>query len=67
MRVCLDVTLGRPWYEAVKRPAIRHLTELQLAGAVGVAESMLADPASLPGLNAASLRMRGKRGPGAGG
>jgi hypothetical protein len=60
MRVCLDAAIGRPWHEAVRRPAIRHLTGAQLAAAIAVAERIRADPASLPALNRQSLRMRGK-------
>ena len=60
MRVCLDAAIGRPWHEAVRRPAVRHLTDAQLAAAVDVAERVARDPASLPALNEASLRLRGK-------
>ena len=61
MRVCLDTAMGRRWDELVRRPAIRHLTEAELARAVGVAEAAVRDPALLPKLNAQSLRMRGLR------
>lgn len=61
MRVCLDAAMGRRWDEAVRRPAIRHLDDAGLRRAVAVAERIAADPVLLPGLNAASLRMRGKR------
>lgn len=60
MRVCLDAAIGRPWHEAVRRPAIRHLTEAQLAAAVAVAERIRAEPGLLPGLNRQSLLGRGK-------
>ena len=60
MRICLDAAIGRPWHEAVRRPAIRHLTEPQLAAAVAIAERIQAEPALLPGLNRQSLRYRGK-------
>jgi hypothetical protein len=62
MRVCLDAAIGRPWHEAVRRPAIRHLTEAQLAAAVAVAERIRAEPALLRPLNLQSLRWRGKAG-----
>ncbi len=62
MRVCLDAALGTRWDRVVPRPAIRHLTEAQLARAVAVAEGIAADPASLRRLNGASLRMRGGHG-----
>ena len=60
MRVCLDNAVGRPWYEVIARPAVQHASLDQLQRAVALAEAVLADPARLPVLNAASLRMRGK-------
>ena len=62
MRVCLDAAFGRPWHEAVRRPAARHMTEAELARAVSVAERIVAVPALLPEMNAESLRFRGKAG-----
>src|SRR3712207_8896965 len=47
MRVCLDAAFGRPWHEAVRRPAVRHMTEAELARAVSVAERIAANPALL--------------------
>jgi hypothetical protein len=58
MRVCLDAAIGRRWDAVVRRPAIRHLSDRQLADAVAAAERIVADPARLPAMNAASLRMR---------
>ena len=58
MRVCLDGALGQRWDGAVARPAIRHLTDEQLRRAIGIAEAIQRDPALLPALNGASLRMR---------
>ena len=63
MRVCLDAAMGRPWHEVIRRPAVRHACAEDLRRAVGVAEGIVAEPESLPGLNRASLRMRGKKGP----
>lgn len=60
MRVCLDAAFGRPWHEAVRRPAIRHMTEAELARAVAEAERIAAAPSLLPAMNARSLRLRGK-------
>ena len=60
MRVCLDVAIGQRWDGVVGRPAVRHLTDDQLAAAVSVAEAILRDPALLPPLNARSLAMRQK-------
>ena len=59
MRVCLDCAIGQRWDGVVARPAVRHLTDAQLAQAVAIAESIVADPASLPRLNDRSLRFRG--------
>lgn len=58
MRVCLDNALGRPWHEAVRRPALRHLDLHQLRAAVAVAEGITDDPRTLPALNDASLAWR---------
>lgn len=58
MRVCLDNALGRPWHEAVRRPAVRQLELDQLRAAIQVAEGIVACPATLPALNAASLAWR---------
>lgn len=66
MRVCLDLAIGEPWHRRVARPAIRHLSDVQLAAAIAVAERIVADPALLPALNHRSLVLRGHRpGPGA--
>jgi hypothetical protein len=62
MRVCLDAAIGRPWHEAVRRPAIHNLTEAQLADVIAIAERIRAEPGLLPPLNAQSLRWRGKAG-----
>ncbi len=61
MRVCLDDALSVRWDTVVQRPAIRHLTDAQLAAAVATARRIADDPALLPDLNNASLRMRGVR------
>ena len=63
MRVCLDTAIGTRWDRVVRRPAIRHLSDAQLAHAVAVAERIAADPASLGPLNAASLRLRRQASP----
>ena len=61
MRVCLDAACGRPWHEVIARPAIRHAPDAVLASAVDVAEHILSHPEALAGLNAESLRRRGKQ------
>ena len=58
MRVCLDAAIGHPWHEAVPRPAVRHLTDEQLARAVAIAERIRDQPGELPALNASSLDKR---------
>ncbi len=58
MRVCLDAALGSPWNATVERPAIRTMTEAQLAAAVAVAEGILAEPDRLAELNSRSLAGR---------
>ncbi len=58
MRVCLDHAIGRRWDEAVRRPAIRHLTDAQLARAIAIADAIVQDPTLLPKFNATSLAMR---------
>lgn len=61
MRVCLDLAIGAPWHRQVRRPAIRHLGDAQLARAIALAERIAADPASLVALNRESLALRGKQ------
>ena len=58
MRVCLDTALGCRWDRVVRRPAIRNMTDAQLAAAVQVAESIAREPGLLAGLNKASLQLR---------
>ena len=58
MRVCLDTALGAPWTATVRAPAVRHMTDAQLAAAVGIAEGMVARPGGLPALNKASIEGR---------
>ncbi len=60
MRVCLDVAIGAPWHQRVRRPAIRNVTDEQLAAAIAVAERVAAQPSLLPALNRQSLILRGK-------
>lgn len=58
MRVCLDTVCGQPWHLAIKRPAIRHLTDEQLKRAMEVAQGLILDPASLDTLNRQSIEWR---------
>lgn len=61
MRVCLDAALGAPWHTVIQRPAIRHLTLVQLAAAIAIAEAVIATPEILVDLNRQSLRWRQKQ------
>lgn len=58
MRVCLDTAFGAPWTATVKPPAVRRMTDAQLAAAVEIAEGVAATPDTLPALNAASIAGR---------
>jgi hypothetical protein len=58
MRVCLDTSLGAPWHIIVQRPAIKHLTNAQLAAAIAVGEGLLHSPAMLDALNRQSINWR---------
>ena len=58
MRVCLDEAMGGPWTAHVKRPAIHHMSDAQLADAIRVAEGIASRPGTLVALNAQSLRRR---------
>lgn len=60
MRVCLDDAIGVRWDAVVQRPAVRHLTDAQLARAVAAAERIVEDPDLLHSLNKSSLRMRSR-------
>ena len=58
MRVFLDHAMGERWDTSIQRPAIRHMQAADLARATALAESVVAAPALLPGLNAQSLAWR---------
>jgi hypothetical protein len=62
MRVCLDAAIGQPWHLAVKRPAIRNLSDEQLIGAIAVAESLVYSPQTLDALNRQSIAWRNSAG-----
>ena len=61
MRVCLDAVFGSPWTAVLQRPAVAHAAEADLARAILVAESIVAEPARLRPLNEASLAGRRAR------
>ena len=58
MRVCLDAVAGAPWRQVIRPPAIRHMSEAQLAAAVRVAQDIADRPDTLAALNSQSLRQR---------
>ncbi|MGL5114514.1 MAG: hypothetical protein ACRC7C_04245 [Beijerinckiaceae bacterium] len=58
MRVCLDSAMGAPWHLHVKRPAIRHLSDAQLASAISIAEALVSAPETLKRLNRQSTQWR---------
>ena len=58
MRVFLDQAMGGQWDAIVARPAIRNMDVSDLARAIAMAETVVDDPALLPGLNAQSLAWR---------
>ena len=58
MRVCLDAAVGTPWSDMIGRPAVRTMSDAQLAAAIAVGERIVHEPDCLPVLNAASLQGR---------
>ncbi len=61
MRVCLDEALDAAWPSVLPRPAIRTMSDAQLAAAIGIAEGIATRPETLAALNQRSLRRRGHR------
>ena len=61
MRVCLDAACGEPWDQRIRRPAIRHASDADLARAIATAEIIVANPGRLAALNAQSLGWRRAR------
>ena len=59
-RCALDWLCGGVWYDAIEKPAWRHLTADQLGRVNGRMRAWLADRALLEADNATSLRYRGK-------
>jgi len=59
-RVILDAVCGRPWREAVRAPAYKHLSAEQLRSAIALGDAIRAGAADLGALNARSLQLRGK-------
>lgn len=61
-RILLDVTLNRPWREAVRPPAWRHTPICKLAKAISLGEALLHNTQSVDDLNKRSLSLRRRRG-----
>ncbi|KAK5109455.1 hypothetical protein LTR62_007015 [Meristemomyces frigidus] len=61
-RIVLDNAVGvdKPWMEAVKQPAVKHMSEQQLKDAIALAEQVATGDASLEVLDRCSLELRGK-------
>ncbi|MEM6729772.1 MAG: hypothetical protein AAF618_14805 [Pseudomonadota bacterium] len=59
-RILLDHVAGGVWYDEIRRPAFRHMTEDQAERAVALAEAIAQGRADLNALNAQSLAWRGK-------
>ncbi|MEM6826226.1 MAG: hypothetical protein AAF566_14055 [Pseudomonadota bacterium] len=60
-RIVLDAVCGGVWYDHIKRPAYRNLTQEQATRAVALCEAILNGAADLEELNQRSLAWRGKR------
>lgn len=61
-RIVLDAISGGVWYDHIARPAYKHLTPRQAAGAVALCKAIIAGEADLHRLNRQSLKWRGKGG-----
>ena len=59
-RIVLDTLCCGIWYDHIPRPAVRHLTEPDAAGAIALCEAIIAGDADLAALNRQSLIWRGK-------
>lgn len=61
-RIVLDHVCGGRWYDHVKRPAYKHMSDAQARDAAALCDRILAGEADLQALNAQSLVWRGKSG-----
>ena len=59
-RIVLDTICGGVWYEHLKRPAYKHLTNQKAKLAVELCEDIINGKANLSQLNQQSLSWRGK-------
>ena len=60
-RIVLDTICGGVWYEHLKRPAYKHLTEDQALRAVALCRAIIDNDVDLRQLNHQSLVWRKKR------
>ena len=63
-RIILDNAVGvtTPWMQAVRAPAVKHMTEVQLNAAIDLGTAIVEGREDLCVLNARSLELRGKEG-----
>ena len=57
-RVVLDTITGGVWYDHIKKPAYRNMTDLQAKAAVALSRDILSGKADLRALNDQSKRWR---------
>ncbi|MGF1524512.1 MAG: hypothetical protein ACFBSF_19490 [Leptolyngbyaceae cyanobacterium] len=60
IRIILDNICGCEWSRVIKRPAYKHLTDVQLTQAIALAQEFLANPEACFVANKVSLQYRGK-------
>ncbi len=60
-RIVLDTICGGVWYEHLRRPAYKHLTEGQAQRAVALCKAIIDNEVDLRQLNNQSLIWRKKR------
>jgi len=63
-RIILDNAVGvtTPWMQAVRAPAVKHMTEAQFSAAIELGTAIAEGKEDLCGLNERSLKLRGKEG-----
>ncbi|MEL6913114.1 MAG: hypothetical protein AAFP13_01305 [Pseudomonadota bacterium] len=59
-RIVLDHVCGGRWYDHIKRPAVKHMSDAQAREAAAICDRILAGEADLHAMNAQSLAWRGK-------
>jgi len=61
-RIILDNVFGKPWYEAIAKPAYKNMTEAQMKEAIAIGQAFLDNPRACHDANRRSLEYRGKLG-----